>query len=170
MGLFDRLRVGRAKRDNRDETVVAPVDGRVARMRDIPDPVFSGGMMGQAVGIWPEAGEVGAPVTGTVVAAMPHALGLTTRAGNDVIVHIGVDTVEMGGDGFEVLVRKGDAVAAGTPLVRFDRKKVAQANHPDVVIVAVSNTQDIQDAGGSVRDMAPEAVFRGEAILKIVRG
>lgn len=161
MGLFDRFKnhgstqAKPAKPEPvevvaSEDMVAAPATGTVIAMPDLPDPVFSGGAMGLAAGIQPEVGIVYAPITGQVIAAMPHAIGIEGDGTAEVLVHVGVDTVEMNGEGFTLHVAKGDQVQAGQPLVSFDRAKVAAAGHPDVVICVVTNTEDIEDAGGSV--------------------
>ena len=150
MGLFDKL-FG-AKKPAKPEAIAisaekgavyAPVTGKVEPMESIPDPVFSSGAMGPCVGVWPTDGNVYAPVSGTITAAMPHAFGFLGDDGVEVLIHVGVDTVEMKGDGFTVHVKKDDHVAAGEPLLTFDRKKVEAAGHPDIVMTIITNADDL---------------------------
>ena len=171
MGLFDRMKRGKKGVDERSETLVvkAPASGNVVRMEDLPDPVFAGGMMGRAVGIRPECGEVFLPVDGTILAAMPHAFGLACEDGVEVIVHVGVDTVEMKGDGFDVKVKKGQAVKAGSALVAFDRDKVAKAGYDDTVIMAVSNSGDLEEQGRRVKVAEAENVEVGDTLITVAR-
>ena len=122
--------------------LLAPVLGKVMALTDVPDPVFAGGMLGQGCCVLPGDDVVCAPVAGVVTAAMPHALGIS-GSGVEVLVHVGIDTVEMHGDGFELLVCQGESVEAGQPLVRFDRERVAAAGHPDCVVVVVTNSADV---------------------------
>lgn len=165
MGLFDRFK--KASAGPQGVSVVAPVAGRVCAQEEIPDPVFSGGMMGKALGIWPETGEVVAPLAGKVQAAMPHAIGLVSEGGVELILHIGVDTVEMAGDGFDVYVQVGEHVEAGQPLVSFDRQKVADAGFKDVVIIAVSNTDELEGNGKQVSCVAGDTIQVGEQIFEV---
>lgn len=127
-----------------ENTVYAPVNGSLIAMEKIPDPTFAGGVLGQAVGIEPEDGIICAPFGGTVVQAADtgHALGLVSRDGVELLIHVGIDTVDMGGQGFDVKVKEGDTIQAGQELLRFDRKAVAAAGHPDVVVVIVLNPGD----------------------------
>lgn len=127
-----------------ENTVYAPVNGSLIAMEKIPDPTFAGGVLGQAVGIEPEDGIICAPFGGTVVQAADtgHALGLLSRDGVELLIHVGIDTVDMGGQGFDVKVKEGDTIQAGQELLRFDRKAVAAAGHPDVVVVIVLNPGD----------------------------
>lgn len=125
-------------------TVYAPVNGRVVEMGDIPDPTFSEGVLGWTMGIYPEDGIVRAPFSGKVVQVSDtgHAIGLEGNDGMELLIHVGVDTVEMGGMGFDPKVKEGDEVNAGQELLVFDRKAVADAGHPDVVVVIVLNADD----------------------------
>ena len=125
-------------------TVYAPVNGKIVEMGDIPDPTFSEGVLGWTMGIYPEDGTVRAPFTGKVVQVSDtgHAIGLEGNDGMELLIHVGVDTVEMGGMGFDPKVKEGDEVNAGQELLVFDRKAVADAGHPDVVVVIVLNADD----------------------------
>lgn len=124
--------------------VVQPVNGGVIPAKDIPDPVFAGESMGPSLGIQPDGNTVYAPFDGKVMMVFPtgHAVGLSNDQGMEVLIHVGVDTVNMNGDGFTTLVKQDEAVKKGQPLLRFDRKKIAEAGHPDTVIVVVTNGKD----------------------------
>ena len=171
MGFFEKLRRAVASEpagvaaEAAPGRVCTPVGGRVAAMVEVPDPVFARGVMGPGCAVWPEEGVVYAPVAGTVETAMSHAVGLRSDDGIEVLVHIGIDTVEMRGEGFEMLVRAGDRVAAGQPLVRVDREKVRAAGHPDCVVVVVTNADEF----GSVELTAAsgDAVRAGAPLLQV---
>lgn len=119
--------------------VGAPVDGVVVPMAEIPDPTFAQGMVGTCEGILPASGVVRAPCAGIVamVAETLHAFGIRTEAGDEVLVHVGIDTVSIGGRGFECLVAQGDAVEADQPVLRVDLDEVARAGLSPVVVVAI---------------------------------
>ena len=123
--------------------VSAPVAGRVEVTAEIPDPVFASEAMGKTIAIWPTDGTVYAPVSGTVASAMPHAFGIAGDNGTEVLVHVGVDTVNMNGDGFNVLVEANTHVNAGDPILVFDRNKVSQAGYADIVMTIVTNSDDL---------------------------
>ena len=141
--------------------VLSPLDGMVVALADVPDPVFSRGTMGQGVAVMPSGDTAYAPGTGTVVAAQPtgHAFGLVLDNGLEVLIHIGIDTVQLKGVGFDVHVTKGQKVAAGTPLVTFDRKVIEDAGYSLITPVIVMNgkkfgpTQDV--SGGDITVGAP---------------
>ena len=110
-----------------------------------PDEAFASGVLGEGVGITPEEEEIYAPFDGTVttLAESKHAIGLTGPGGMELLIHVGVDTVMMNGDGFEPRVKEGDKVTCGQPLMHFDRKKIKAAGHPDVVVVLMTNSDDL---------------------------
>lgn len=143
----------------------APVSGRVVAMADVPDPVFAGGMLGEGCGVWPSDSVVCAPVAGTVSAAMSHAVGIMGDDGVEVLVHVGLDTVEMAGEGFELLVKPGDYISAGHPLVRIDRDKIAAAGYKDCVVLAVSNSAEL--AGVELAVEPNSTVSAGAALLHV---
>ena len=129
--------------------IKAPVNGKIIPAKDIPDPVFAQETMGPSVGIEPTDGNVYAPFDGTVMMVFPtnHALGLKAdgEKGMEVLIHVGVDTVNMNGEGFEAFVKQDDKVKAGQKLLHFDRDKIKAAGHPDTVIVAITNGADYTD-------------------------
>ncbi len=127
--------------------VKAPVNGKIIPAKDIPDPVFAEETMGPSVGIEPSEGIVYAPFDGEVMMLFPtnHAVGLKADNGMELLIHVGVDTVAMDGDGFAAFVSQGDKVKAGQKLLSFDRAKIKAANHPDTVIVALTNGTEYKD-------------------------
>ncbi|MCH3968475.1 MAG: PTS glucose transporter subunit IIA [Atopobiaceae bacterium] len=171
MGLFDKFK----KAPEPDPITVhvaggeaaAPVGGQVVPLAEVSDPVFSGGILGQGLGIKPDGDICYAPVSGTITAttATNHAIGLTSDEGVEVLIHIGVDTVDMQGDGFKRLVEKDDHVVAGVALVTFDRDKIKAAGHDDVVICVISNTAEL----ASVEPCAEGTVRAGDRIIRVSR-
>lgn len=127
----------------RDHVLLAPLSGSVAPITEMPDPVFSSRAMGDGLAIEPAAGAdtVVAPADATVAATMPgsnHAIGLVLDDGMELLVHVGVDTVETGGDGFACLVEQGQRVSAGQPLMTFSTEKIRAAGHPTAVAFVVT--------------------------------
>ena len=122
--------------------LAAYVDGEVVTLASLNDGVFSAGMVGDGFAIRPTSDVVVAPADATVTVLMEesrHAIGLTLDDGTEILLHVGLDTVAMAGDGFTYLVRQGDHVSKGEALLRFDRDKIKKAGHPDTVICVVTN-------------------------------
>ncbi|MFE4635755.1 beta-glucoside-specific PTS transporter subunit IIABC [Streptomyces sp. NPDC056773] len=117
--------------------VTAPVEGTVVALADVPDPVFSAGTLGDGAAVVPSSGEVHAPIDGTVVSVLPHAYGLRSPEGVEVLVHIGIDTVRLGGEHFTTAVRQGDQVRLGDPLGEVDLAAVEAAGYDTTTMVIV---------------------------------
>lgn len=129
-------------------TLRAFLTGKVIPLKEVNDGVFSEGVMGDGLAILPENDTLYAPCDGEVTVLMDesrHACGLTLENGMEILLHIGIDTVEMQGDGFEYLVSLNQKVKQGTPLVRFDREKIMTAGHPDVTVCIVTEEGNAKD-------------------------
>ena len=127
-----------------DRALLAPLSGTVRPITDMPDQVFASKAMGDGLAIEPAPGAdtVVAPADGVVAATMPgsfHAIGLTLDNGPEVLIHVGIDTVDMGGDGFECLVEQGQRVTAGQPLMTFSAEKIRAAGHPTITAFIVTD-------------------------------
>lgn len=133
MGLF--------KKKPKKQEVCTAVTGKCIAMADVNDPVFSSKALGEGAAIIPSDGTVCAPVDGTLtlVAATGHAFGLTTEAGTEFLVHIGIDTVELNGEGFTVLEQAGTHVKKGQPIVRFDPEFMKKNNKDMTTMVILLN-------------------------------
>jgi PTS system sucrose-specific IIC component len=136
--------------DARPLSVYAPVTGTTIPMSDIPDPIFASGAMGHVIGIKPQTPTVYAPFSGTIIvsAGTLHAVGLRSDDGMEVLIHLGVDTVNMLGEGFVGYVSQGKRVSAGDALITMDLERIAAAGHSDVVIMALTNSAafEVEDA------------------------
>ncbi len=121
--------------------IASPLDGAAVALSEVPDPVFGGGVMGPGVAIEPTGDTVYSPGAGVVVAAQPtgHAFGLQLDNGAEVLIHVGIDTVNLKGEGFDVKVKSGDRIELGTPLVTFDRAIIEKAGYPLITPVIVLN-------------------------------
>lgn len=127
---------------------VAFLSGKAIELKDVGDGVFSEGVMGEGMAIIPDNNVLYAPVDATVSVLMEdsrHACGLTLDNGVEILLHVGIDTVEMKGDGFKYLVSQGEKVTAGTPLIRFDREKIKAAGHPDTTVCIITEPADIKN-------------------------
>ncbi|MDO5551056.1 MAG: glucose PTS transporter subunit IIA [Lachnospiraceae bacterium] len=125
-----------------EKVLYAPVKGNVIAREQIPDETFASGLLGDGVGIEPEIGEVVAPCNGTISAVTDtkHAIGITGTDGAELLIHVGVDTVKMNGDGFELLIKQGDSVTMGQKLLRFDIKKIQAAGYSTTTAVLIANS------------------------------
>ena len=108
--------------------VVSPLSGKCINIKDVPDEVFSTKMMGDGFAIIPDENVVVAPISGTVESIFP-TVGIKSKEGVEVIVHIGLNTVELNGDGFETLVSQGTKIKAGTPMIRYDLEKLKEKGY-----------------------------------------
>ena len=160
MGLLDFMK-GKTSLDN---MLTAFADGTVVPMEQIPDEVFSQGIMGVCCGIEPDNGKVFAPAEGTVsqLTDTLHAVGLSI-GDMEILIHAGVDTVEMNGEGFTNEVREGQTVKKGDLLLTMDLEKVRAAGHPATVILAVTNSDDF----ATVEAEASGKVRVGDSLLRV---
>ena len=148
-----------------NETIQTPIVGDVVALENVDDPVFSSGAMGQGVAVKPSQGVVYAPADAEVSIAFAtgHAYGLKTANGAEILIHVGIDTVTMNGEGFEQKVAQGDKVKAGDVLGTFDSNKIAAAGLDDTTMVIVTNTADY----ASVTPVASGSVVKGDAIIEV---
>ena len=144
--------------------VKSPLTGQVKPLSEAVDPVFAQGVMGTGVLVLPSEGELVAPVDGVVSVLFPtkHAIGLVSDDGVELLVHIGMDTVNLEGKGFEAHVKQGDHVKVGDKLISFDIETIKEAGYPVETPVIVTNQNDYQpDAVGTL----PREIKRGEDLL-----
>ena len=167
-----------ASREERKDSASQPirelkayVSGEVIPMEDVPDQVFASRALGDGVAIKPEDGVLRAPADAMVAVVMEeslHACGLVLDNGMELLLHIGLDTVDMKGDGFRAFVKPGDRVRAGEELIAFDREKIAGAGHSDMVIMVLTNPGNSGDiswqTGQRVRASA-DAVARIDGVI-----
>lgn len=167
MGFFDKLFGGKTEQEEtakffgQSKTVLTPIRGKVLAQADIPDETFAQGILGPGCGIEPTGKTVYAPFDGTVeqVASTLHAVGLTSEDGIEILIHVGMDTVEMQGKGFEAQVKVDQKVKAGTPLLKIDLDAIRAAGHPTATALIVTNADDLPEmqivGGGIVAAGAP---------------
>lgn len=149
-----------------DEEIKNPIKGKVIPLNEITDDAFSLGVMGSGVGIIPEEGRVYSPVKGVVNAIFPtkHAVGITSEAGTELLIHIGVNTVKLGGEYFESVVQQGDSVEAGTLLIKFDKEKIREAGYDITTAFIVTNPEY------EVTEQREGMVNENEKLFEVRRG
>ena len=133
-------------------------------MEEIPDPVFSEGILGKGCGLEPAEETVCAPFNGTVTQVIDtkHAVGVTSKDGLELLIHVGMDTVAMNGEGFTCLVKEGDTVKLGQKLMTFSMEAIKTAGHPATTAVVVTNADDFAD----IQVLAQGEIAQGAPLLK----
>lgn len=128
----------------------SPIEGTAVALSEVPDPIFAAGKLGEGVAIEPTGTTVVAPAAGKVAATYPsgHAVGLKLENGIELLIHVGLDTVNLDGKGFSVKVAKGDVVAAGDALIEFDPEVIKEAGYPLITPVIVTNTRKFAEVKG----------------------
>ena len=153
-----------------EESVVYPITlgaaakGTFVAMEQIPDEVFSAGVLGTCCGIEPYEGKVYAPVSGKIcqIADTRHAIGIEA-ADMEILIHVGVDTVEMNGEGFKAMVKVGQIVKKGDLLLTMDLNRIEEAGHPATIIIVVTNSDDF----AAIESVATDQIEAGDDILRI---
>lgn len=145
MGLRDIFKKAYNKEESLwPELLSACAKGKLIPLSEVKDEAFASEALGKGYGVIPESGEIFAPVDGSVEMVFPtrHALGLKTRNGTEVLIHIGINTVEENGEGFECLIKQGDQVTKGQLLERFDLKGIIQKGYDPTVMLIITNTAE----------------------------
>lgn len=132
--------------EQQPDIVYAPMDGKTINLEDIPDPTFSSGVLGKGVGIEPKEGMVYAPFDGIIETTVEtkHAVAISGNNKVQLLIHVGIDTVHMNGDGFELYVEKGQKVKKGQKLMRFDIEKIREAGYCTTTAIIVANSEEFQ--------------------------
>ena len=147
--------------------LASPMRGEVLPLSELPDPVFARGLLGPGVAIRPSSGLVRAPAAGRIrtVARAKHAIGIHTTDGLDILIHVGIDTVHLGGQHFDVLVSPGQDVVAGQPIAHVELAELVAAGYDSSTPVMVTNAAAV----GAVTVVATGTVAAGEPLLTIIR-
>lgn len=146
------------KKEKEEFKIVAPVDGNLILLENVPDEMFSQKIMGDGFAVDPENGSVVAPISGVAETVFPtgHAVGIKSKEGVECIVHIGLETVELNGEGFTPLIKQGDKVKAGQPIVKFDKALVEEKGYKLVTMVVFPDGYDQEFALGERKVSAGE--------------
>lgn len=147
-------------------TVCAPVKGRLVPLSKVNDPTFAEEILGKGAAIIPEEGNFVSPVKGRVITVFEtkHAIGIAADTGAEILLHVGLNTVNLQGRHFEALVKEGDAVEVGTPILKVDLKALREAGYDTITPVLVTNSMDYAE----VTAMEEKEVTSGETIIKII--
>lgn len=142
--MFKKL-FGKKEESPKTISVVAPLSGTIKSLEEVPDPVFSQKMMGDGIAIVPDNGKVVSPVDGEIMQLFPtkHAVGIKAANGAELLIHIGLETVSMKGEGFEAHVSEGSKVQAGDPLITFDVSLVEEKAKSTITPIILTNGDDM---------------------------
>lgn len=153
------------KKKNKNVEMAAAVSGEVMPITSVKDDVFSTKMLGDGYAVKPSDGDIVAPIDGEITTLFPtkHAIGITTDKGLEILIHLGLDTVELKGKPFEVKVQKGAKVKKGDSLAQMDLDEITENGYDDSVIVVYTN----MDVLSSVSTIEPKTVTRGEDVQVI---
>ncbi|NYE08780.1 PTS system glucose-specific IIA component [Bacillus niacini] len=126
--------------------VVAPVNGAIIPLEEVPDPVFSQKMMGEGIAILPSEGNVYSPVDGTVIliASTKHAVGIRANDGTEILLHVGLETVALNGKGFRVGVNEGDKISVGQMIMEADWEYISKNAKSKIIPIVITNSEDKQ--------------------------
>lgn len=138
------------------EEIFAPLYGDIIPLSKVPDPVFSKKMMGDGIAIIPKSGKVVSPVNGQVIQVFPtkHAIGIRSERGLELLIHIGLETVELNGEGFEVLVNTDESIKVGDPLVKVNLEYLKSKNKDIVTPIIITNMEKVLEIKASQERVA----------------
>lgn len=164
MGLFDKI-IKKPQEIPTKEALAAYAEGELISIKDVKDPTFAEEILGKGVAIIPAKGEVHAPADGTVTMLFDtlHAIALTTAMGQEVLLHIGIDTVELKGECFTAYVKVGQKVKAGDLLISFDKEKIQEKGYDTVIPMLVTNREDF----GGFQVEEPGTVKTGQTVMTV---
>ncbi|WP_302188325.1 PTS glucose transporter subunit IIA [uncultured Lactobacillus sp.] len=164
--MFNFFKKGHKSSDSAASVIKVPVDGDLIPITEVSDDVFSQKMLGDGFAVKPSSKEIFAPVDGKISTLFPtkHAIGITTKEGLEILLHLGIDTVELKGEPFEVHVAQDDEVKAGQKLIDMDIDAVTKSGRDNTVIVVYTNMDKLKQ----VKDVNPRKVAHGDDAQEIV--
>lgn len=144
-----RIMIGKLfgkKAQLKEQVIMAPLSGTLRKLEEVPDPVFAGKMVGEGIAVEPSEGIVVAPFDGEIVQLFPtkHAIGLCSASGLEILIHIGLETVSLQGEGFEAFVKQGDQVKMGEKLITFDMKIINDKASSTITPVILTNGDTVK--------------------------
>ncbi|ADU30037.1 PTS sugar transporter subunit IIA [Evansella cellulosilytica] len=148
---------------NGEDTIFSPLNGKVVSLSQVPDPTFSQKMMGDGVAIMPSDGTVVSPVIGEIIQVFPtkHAIGIKTVNGVEVLIHIGLETVNLNGEGFTAFVKQGDKVAKGEKLISFDLDIINEKASSTITPIVITNGELVK----SLKNEENGDVIAGKSLI-----
>ncbi|AQS52776.1 PTS system beta-glucoside-specific EIIBCA component [Jeotgalibaca dankookensis] len=150
-----------------NETLVSPLVGQAVSLTEVPDEMFSAEILGKGVAIKPSEGLVVSPFSGTITATFDtkHAIGITSDQGTELLIHVGIDTVQLNGEGYECFVEKGDHVETGDSLIQFDLKEINRKEFETITPIVITNSNEY----GDIISIEGKEVAIGDKLLQVIR-
>ncbi|CQR46313.1 Glucose-specific phosphotransferase enzyme IIA component [Paraliobacillus sp. PM-2] len=147
--------------------IYSPSNGQIVPIEEVPDPVFSQKMMGEGVAVSPNGGDITAPVEGKIVQVAPtkHAIGIQTNDGTEILIHVGLETVSLKGEGFNVLVNEGDEVSVGQKLMEVDWAFLKQSVPSIITPIVITNSSNDKEYNVT----SEKTCKQGETVLLSVK-
>lgn len=151
-----------------EEVIMSPLNGKVVPITEVPDPTFSEKMLGDGVAIIPKDGKLLAPADGEVVQLFPtkHAIGIKTKQGLEILIHIGLETVTMKGEGFKAHVQQGDTVKTGQPLIDFSIDLIEKKASSTITPVVITNFDQVQEM---LPEYTEQTIAAKTKLMKVIR-
>ncbi len=162
----ERVKADDALKEGQTMEICSPLSGQAVELKDVPDEVFASGVAGQGIAIKPSAGEVKAPCDGVISVLFPskHAIGIAAEDGTERLIHIGLNTVMLDGEGFEAFVEQGDKITKGQVLLKFDMDFIEKQGYSLISPVLVTNGDDYRE----IRVLDKKQVEAGEVIYQVI--
>lgn len=150
-----------------EELIMSPLNGKVVPITEVPDPTFSEKMLGDGVAIIPTDGKLFSPVDGEVVQLFPtkHAIGIKTKQGLEILIHIGLDTVTMKGEGFKAYVKQGDTVKTGQPLIDFSLDLIEKKASSTITVVVITNFDKVEEM---IPEYSEQSIATKTKLMKVI--
>ena len=148
------------------ESIASPMEGEIRRLEESEDPTFASRMLGNGIVIIPKNGNVYAPVSGRLETVFPdgHAIGIVSENGTEILLHIGINTVEMGGTAYHILAKTGQEVKQGDLLLKADLKRITEAGYSTETVMIVTNTSDYLSIAPEIKHRAKA----GDSVLTVI--
>jgi len=164
--MFFKKLFGKSEETSNNDVLASPATGKLIALEEVPDPVFSEKMMGEGLAIDPTEGVIVAPIDAEVLQVFPtkHAVGLKTAHNTEILIHIGLETVSMNGEGFEAHVKEGDRVKKGDTLVTFNLDLVREKAKSTITPVIITNSADVK----SIEKSSATDLVKGETTFLTV--
>lgn len=150
-----------------EELIMSPLNGKVVPITEVPDPTFSEKMLGDGVAIIPTDGKLFSPVDGEVVQLFPtkHAIGIKTKQGLEILIHIGLETVTMKGEGFKAHVKQGDTVKTGQPLIDFSIDLIEKKASSTITVVVITNFDKVEEM---IPEYSEQSIATKTKLMKVI--